>query len=279
MTARAERYKVFKSVRFFISLILTLDIPKRSERYDMMHVQFSSQFAFGSLAMLTTVVVALTRGAALSVPVWAIVFFVSALPIGVFFANSILRSPDTKAGHIAKVISIILYPKWYSLNNSATSRAIDRNSTVRRVFWADELLRVVLTTTFNTAKEILRPNDFMWRALNWLAAMCTRHRYTTVQFVGCAIFMRRHPTSATRGATKSVITSLHRGSRAMKFITAVLANICRHEKSLTDRLVTCSGFTAISKGVHEVYHILSVRVNPEQYHYTTYVLQTVVKWH
>ena len=50
----------------------------------------------------------------------------------------------------------------------------------------------------------------------------------------------------------------------------------RHKNPLTDKLVTCSGFTAISKGAHKVYHKLLVTVNPEQYHYTIFMVRI---WH
>lgn len=261
----AKRYKVFEAIRIFIPLVLAGNIAKHPEWGNVVNVQCAFQFSFCSAARLAVVIVALTCGTALSAPIGAIVFFVATTPIDIAFAAFVFRLPY-RMTFLATKQTIRIARKYHaSFTALLTSKRNARSC-------YPSLLDFSLSYEFT----------FVATAQRLLIALRSRFLDRKHSAAHRAINNDLPMRPVTGSATKIRLSIRRKAWVTLKFFITVSASICaflRHNNPLTDKLVTCSGFTAINKGVHEVYHKLSVRMNPERYHYTTYVLQTVVIWH
>ena len=221
-------------------------------------------------AHLTMVVIPFTCGATLYIPIGAIIFFVSTAPIGAVPPNTMLGLPNAITCLIAKVGFMMLHAKRNNEHRLSATRTKSRDAVICRIIRASYMIGVILRATSDRAKEVLRACYFVRRALQRCAALCAVHRYLLIPWVIFAYLMRCIPIAGASWTAKGVLASRHVRSVAIKCLMALFALIGfgGHKKPLTDKLVTCSGFTAISKGVRKVYHGLSVQVNPEQFYYT-----------
>lgn len=147
------------------------------------------------------------------------------------------------------------------------------------VLFANSVLRLPYPITRSVAKMVFVGLCAIRNDKYINSAPRTNRRNAIICGVVLTNSISRMVFTTTTKITKEVFGSNEVVCAADKRCAAFCArNLYGHSKPLIDKLVTCSGFTAINKGAYIVYHKLLELVNPEQYHYTTYVLQTVVKW-
>lgn len=177
MTTRAERYKVIKAVRILVSLVYPLHIAICLKWLDVVNIQFFAQLLFSNVTSLATVVITLSSGAALPIPIGAVILFISAFPVVVFFADSIVRLPNTITRFIAKMIAVVLQPVRSCQYLGAASCTRDSNAIPCGVIRSYQLPRVILTPANEIAKEVLRPKNLVSLPIESSTASCTGNFY------------------------------------------------------------------------------------------------------
>ena len=119
VTAPAKRYQVLQVV----GLAWLIEAGKR---YDMMNVKRASIFGFSHAAMLTSVIVPLSRPCALSTPILAIPPDSAAVPMGIAICLHVLALAFVLA--LLRAVISFRHFRWLTLKCFATNVAEDGNA-------------------------------------------------------------------------------------------------------------------------------------------------------
>jgi hypothetical protein len=158
VAGRAKRDEVRQGISSLISIVEQGDIAKGAKRLDVMYVKRFIQLGLIYAATLANVMIAFAGGAGLTLPIWAVISAITALPTWSKFAAHVLGSPRTTAFGIAIQTLIGACAVGLNLFRFAAIGAL--NSDELRDLMG--IVRVPLSRATHRAKMAFVASGFRW---------------------------------------------------------------------------------------------------------------------
>lgn len=181
VTFFAQAYQVRQGIGGKVKIVDIRDIPKRSERLNMVDIKLALKSFFGSATMLALVTVAGTGIISLFEPVRAIVLLVAAFVVGISFAAIVFGEPLRFA--LARAVSS---RSLTSLDNKflvALSACTKRTTVLNKTFFTAELTTIRLGIALWTRKNLVAILAFVVKLTTCYLALLAAKVSTSIKSV------------------------------------------------------------------------------------------------